>query len=1200
MAKGQDITTSFKVDISDLKKGISEANRQIKLANAEFKAASSGMDNWAKSTDGISAKIEQLTKKLDAEKSKLQAYQKQLELLNTKYSDSQKKVSDLTKEYDKAAAQYGENSKEAQDYAKQLDKAKTEVEANKVAIDNMTITMTNQKGTVNGVTRELGTYENNLQELRTAENQAENATDDMNDELEHSGTAARNASDGFTVFKGALANLLADGIRKVTQGLKDMVNAGIEYETAFTGVTKTVDGTAEQLDKLDKDIRNMAKSMPQSAADIADVAAAAGQLGIATDDIAEFTKTMIMLGDSTNLSSEEAATALAKFANVTGMSAKDYSKLGSTIVALGNNFATTESDIVNMGTRLASAGTQVGMSSPQIMSLAAALSSVGLEAESGGTAFSKLMINMQVATETGGEQLTNFAKVSGMTTKEFKKAFQEDAVGALSAFLTGLNDTDRNGQSALSTLDEMGIRETRLRDTILRAAGASDVFSDAVKTGTGAWEENTALTTEANTRYETTASKLQIMKNNFTDVALTLFEKFQPALEKGIELLQGLANNEPALISLTAAIGALVAAFVAGKILTFANNIQNAILAMKGLEAVTKSQTLAMAAQKIGMIASTAATKAAAAAQWLLNAAMDANPIGLIVIAIAALVAAFVLLWNKSEAFREFWIGLWEAIKSACEPIIKGIAEWFTEVWDKIKEVWNQVQPYFQAIWDKIKQVFEPVVQYYKSLFESAWNGIKLVWDSVVGYFKLIWEGIKTVFEVVKDVLSGDFSGAWEAIKGYWSKVGEYFQGIWDGIKNVFSPITEWFGNTFGGAIDKVKEVWGVIAQWFNDKVVQPIKDFFQPLTDWFSKLWDSISATIKSVFEVIGQLAEGCVLIIKRVWEVLSEWFNTNVITPIKNFFTSLWNAIKDAAKLAWDGIVAIWTIVSSWFNNNVVTPVKDFFVGLWNTVKEKASEAWDGIKNTFSVVKDWFNNTLIQPVKDKFTELWDKAKSGASDAWEGIKSVFSKVSGWFKDQFTKAWTNVKNVFSTGGKIFDGIKDGILSGLKTVVNGIIKGINKVVKVPFDGLNKALGKIRDAKFLDIQPFKNLGQVSVPQIPQLYRGGVLKKGQTGYLEGNGAEAVVPLERNKYWIAKVVEELKKQLNISELVNVLKGNVGGMLAGLTTTGALSNSINNARSTVNNFTQVINAPEQPSRAELYRDTKNLFELVKRRDLNV
>lgn len=147
----------------------------------------------------------------------------------------------------------------------------------------------------------------------------------------------------------------------------------------------------------------MAKEMPTSAVEIAGVAEAAGQLGIQTDNILGFTKTMVMLGDSTNLSADEAATALARLANITGMPQDSFQKLGSTIVALGNNFATTESEITAMGLRIAGAGSQVGMTEAQIMSFSAALSSVGIEAEAGGSAFSTLLSNMQLAVETGSE-----------------------------------------------------------------------------------------------------------------------------------------------------------------------------------------------------------------------------------------------------------------------------------------------------------------------------------------------------------------------------------------------------------------------------------------------------------------------------------------------------------------------------------------------------------------------------------------------------------------------------------------------------------------------------------------------------------------------------------------------------------------------------------------------------------------------------
>lgn len=311
----------------------------------------------------------------------------------------------------------------------------------------------------------------------------------------------------------ALGSLAAAGIK-----------AGIEYEQAFAGVRKTVNATEEQLAELNTGIRNMAKEMPTSAAEIAGVAEAAGQLGIKTDNILGFTKTMVMLGDSTNMAADEAATSLARLANITGMPQDSFEKLGSTIVALGNNLATTESEITAMGLRIAGAGSQVGMTEAQIMSFSAALSSVGIEAEAGGSAFSKVLVDMQLAAETGGESLQQFANVAGMSASEFKQAFENDAAGAMSSFIKGLADCEKNGQSAIKVLDDMGITEVRMRDMLLRAAGASDVFTEALEIGTAAWDENVALTNEANQRYQTMGSRLAMLKNKATDLGITFYE----------------------------------------------------------------------------------------------------------------------------------------------------------------------------------------------------------------------------------------------------------------------------------------------------------------------------------------------------------------------------------------------------------------------------------------------------------------------------------------------------------------------------------------------------------------------------------------------------------------------------------------------------------------------------------------------------
>lgn len=322
-----------------------------------------------------------------------------------------------------------------------------------------------------------------------------------------------------------------------------LISSAKEFETAFTGVIKTVDGTEEQLENLKQGIKELAEEIPSSTTEISAVAEAAGQLGIATDDILSFTKTMINLGNSTNLSAEEAASALAKFANITNMSTKDYEKLGSTIVALGNNFATTEADIVSMSTRLASTGELTGLSQAQILALATAMSSVGIEAEAGGSAMSKLLKKIQIATETGGKDLKNFSKVAGMTSEQFKKAFEEDATKALSAFLSGLNDTQRNGKTAIAVLEDMGLTEVRLSNTILSLSNASGVLNDAIEVGNKSWNENTALTEEASKRYQTLDSRLKTTGNKFKNLATNMGDKLTPSANKLLDKVDDLIDK---------------------------------------------------------------------------------------------------------------------------------------------------------------------------------------------------------------------------------------------------------------------------------------------------------------------------------------------------------------------------------------------------------------------------------------------------------------------------------------------------------------------------------------------------------------------------------------------------------------------------------------------------------------------------------
>lgn len=321
-----------------------------------------------------------------------------------------------------------------------------------------------------------------------------------------------------------------------------------------------------------------------------------------------------------------------------------------------------------------------------------------------------------------------------------------------------------------------------------------------------------------------------------------------------------------------------------------------------------------------------------------------------------------------------------------------------------------------------------------------------------------IWTIIK---ETIGDVIGGIvlfFQDAWSNIVEVWGVCTQFFQDTWDAIKNIFSTV----GSFFSG-------VWNNIVK------------IFSPAITWFTNLFKSIQNTLMSIVNVIIGLLQGC-----------------------------------------WTSITTIFSVAYNWFNNTVLTPVKNAFSTTWTAISKLASECWTAIKNVFTPVVEWFNNTIITPVTNTFTGLWNTLKSGASGAWEGIKSVFSSVAEFFRSTFETAWTAVKNVFSTGGAIFVGITDGIVSAFKTVVNGIIGGINSVVKIPFDGINTALNKIRSVSIMGATPFGGLPTISVPQIPYLAKGGIVDKATLAMLGENGKEAIVPLENNTDWINKVAKQ------------------------------------------------------------------------------
>ena len=342
-------------------------------------------------------------------------------------------------------------------------------------------------------------------------------------------------------------------------GLGMAVKSAMDWETAWTGVLKTVDGTPEQLARLEDGLRSLAVETGFAHEEVAGVAEAAGQLGISTGGIESFTRTMLDMGVSTNLSSEEAATGLARLRNIMGTTEGEIRNTGSAMVELGNNFATTEGEILAMSLRIAGAGRQAGLTTSDVLGLSAAMSSVGIEAEAGGTAMSLTMKRIEKSVSDGDDTLALFAETAGMTAEQFATQWGEDAPGALTAFVAGLGKAEESGASANAVLRELGITGIREADALLRLSGNAEGLADALATSADGFEENAALAAEAGKFYDTTGQQAKQSWAAIKDAAIDAGDSMLPVVEgiaKGVAGLAGAFQELPGPVK--AAVGPML------------------------------------------------------------------------------------------------------------------------------------------------------------------------------------------------------------------------------------------------------------------------------------------------------------------------------------------------------------------------------------------------------------------------------------------------------------------------------------------------------------------------------------------------------------------------------------------------------------------------------------------------------------------
>lgn len=764
MARGNETTTKFKVDISELKKAMQDARKQVAYANSEFKEASSSMDDWSKSSDGISAKLKQLNSNLKSQETVLNEYERILE--------------EVKKEY-------GDNSAEVLEWATKLN---------------------NQKAVVNKTKKEIAGYEDALTEVAEAERIASRTGQDVSEVLNDIAKEAEDAGDGFTVLKGTVATFAGNVLTGLVSGLKD----------AAVNLLGLAESTREYRDQMSK------------------LNSAGTEAGYGVDYVKDKYKDLYgVLGDETATTTT--------ISNFMAMSAEED----------------TLNSLLNSSIGI---WAKYGDSIP-LDGLAESINET--------SKVSKVTGNLADALNWAGINEDDFnAKLEACTSEQERQKLIADTLNST------YGDLSKSYQSSNKTIIDANKANADYTNTMAEMGARIEPVTVTLKTGfTGLLQEILKLVQDVD--MEAFTSKIE-------EGFAVLKDDVLPAVKEG---LGWILDNKDALV---AGLAAIASGFVAFKVVTI---VQGLVSAFKAWQIATKGMTIA---------------------QHALNLAMSLNPIGIVIALIAALVAAFIYLWNNSEEFREFWIKLWEKIKEFCSNAIEAIVKFFTETipeaLDKMVTFLKELPVKF-ALWllNTINKVIEWRAEMIAKAKDTALNFLNKIIEFIQQLPSKIWTWLlETITKIVQWRIDM-FNKAVEIASGFVNKIIEW-------VKTLPSKVFEWLTSTllkvaaFGlDLAAKGREA----GQNLLDTLVNKVKEIPEKIrsigSDIVKGLWNGINDMASWIGGKIQGFGEGVLGGIKDFFGINSpskvmadevgKWLPEGIAVGITKNAKSTLTAMKDLA---------------------------------------------------------------------------------------------------------------------------------------------------------------------------------------------------------------------------------------------------------------------------------------------------------------
>lgn len=651
-------TAKFSVDISDLKKGIQEANRQIRLANAEFKAASASMDKWSNSTSGLAAKIEQTDKVLTQQKKILNSYKQEMEQVIAKYGENSKEADNAKIKYENQRAAVIKTQKALGDYKdaltalekEQAESAKA-AERQATAFESLEKTISGQENDLSAlkseyanIVLEQGRGSKSAQELASQIKELSGELNDNKSKLaeaegaadEFDATLQDTTSGGLSVFTVAVGNLVANVLTSLINSMKDVIGNTIEVGKAFdasmSNVAALSGATAEDLQMLRDTAKEFGSTTKFSASEAADALGYMALAGWDAQTSASALGGVLDLAAASGMELAQASDMVTDYMSAFGMEAQKSGYFADVMAYAQANANTNVTQLGEAFKNSAANMNAAGQDIETVTSLLAMMANQGLKGSEAGTALTAVMRDMTSKMDEGAIAIGD-ASVQVMDAEGNYRDLT-DILRDVEAATNGMGDAEKaSALSATFTADSI----KGLNLMLNAGVGEAAKFEEQLRKSDGSAADM------AKTMNDNLNGDLTNLGSKLEGVQIAIYEKFEPALRDGVKVLDSLLDAINFVVDHSTEFIAALGAMAAG------------VAAYVGY-------TTALKVMEQGWQALTIVTKAQTAAQWLLNAAMSANPIGLVIAAIVALVTAFVVLWNKSEGFREFWIGLWEKI----------------------------------------------------------------------------------------------------------------------------------------------------------------------------------------------------------------------------------------------------------------------------------------------------------------------------------------------------------------------------------------------------------------------------------------------------------------------------------------------------------------------------------------------------------